>query len=152
MVRFWKLDCTFVTLSIKGPPKKFGWRALLTLINLASLESAKAGYCSSYFWMACWAFKASTHKWQREARKKYSLALYFNKELSRAEAATCKINHNCKSGEYWCCNIKDRQTPFESLIYFWYNTVNVIDVLQNLTLGKRLGFIRVTQKGFSKER
>jgi hypothetical protein len=57
-------------------------------MSLASLESAKAGYCSSYRWIACWALRESTHRWQRAARKKYSLALHLSKELSNAEAAT----------------------------------------------------------------
>ena len=63
----------------------------VTLTSLASLESAKAGYCSSYRWTACWAFSESTHRWQSAARKKYSLALYLSRELSKAEAATCTI-------------------------------------------------------------
>ena len=35
-----------------------------------------------------WALSESMHMWQREAQKKYSFALYFSKELSKAEAAT----------------------------------------------------------------
>ena len=64
-----------------------------TLMSLASLESAKDGYMSSYFCTACCALRASTHRWQREARKKYSFALYLSRELSRAEEATWENSH-----------------------------------------------------------
>jgi len=67
---------------------------LFTLISFASRESAKAGYCSSYLCTACWALRESTHKWQSAARKKYSFALYFSKELSNADAATWKKKMN----------------------------------------------------------
>ena len=63
----------------------------ITLTSLASRESENAGYCSSYRCTACWAFRESTHRWQSAARKKYSLALYLSRELSKAEAATCTI-------------------------------------------------------------
>lgn len=61
---------------------------LLTLTSLYSLESWKAGNCSTYLSIACWAFSMSTLKWQRAALKKYSLALYFNAELDKDDKAT----------------------------------------------------------------
>ena len=45
-------------------------------------------YLQPTFVSACWALSASTQRWQSEARKKCSLALYLSSEDSSAAAAT----------------------------------------------------------------
>ena len=39
-------------------------------MSLASLESVKAGYCSSYLVRACTALRLSTQRWHSSALKK----------------------------------------------------------------------------------
>ena len=92
----------------------------LTVNNFSSLESSKAGNIWQYFSMDALATSMSRQSWQRDALNKYSRALYFSRELSKATAATFKneIRINSIVHIYFLYQVKKKSTII-ILFYFW---------------------------------